>query len=68
LKANLIGYMWRSLVISAVWLSLTEAFDLFAKEPFEIALREILVAIGAGFLIVGARMVQNEIEFRKREQ
>jgi hypothetical protein len=69
LKASLVGFAWRSLVISALWLGLTEALDVVVSgERFQITLRETLVALVAGSMIVAARTIQNEIEIRKQNQ
>ena len=61
----LLAFAWRALVISGLWLGLTELADwLFWNEPAEVSKREFLVALGAGHFLVAVNMIHTEAEKR----
>jgi hypothetical protein len=68
-RARLVEFAWKAVILSAIWLGPTEIADLvFWEQPAEVTAKEILIAVGGSHLIIAAMMIENAIKLRKLDQ
>jgi hypothetical protein len=65
----LFGFAWRAILMSALWLALTEVIDkVWGGETVAVTFSELLVALGAGSFLTAVGMTRNELEKRKSQK